>query len=89
MVTADLTSTDDRDHKGPGIRRRIHRSDTCSTVANILNLPLYTANVYRDLRVVYSEINVQGFQIYGDCMSATIPVILKSPNSDFHCNICR
>jgi hypothetical protein len=49
----------------------------------------YTANVYRDLRVVYREIRVRGFQIYGDCMLPTIPVILKSPYSDFHCNICR
>jgi len=50
---------------------------------------LYTANVYRDLRVVYREIRVRGFQIYGDCMLPTIPVILKSPYSDFHCNMCR
>jgi hypothetical protein len=49
----------------------------------------YTANVYRDLRGVYREIRVRGFQIYGDCMLPTIPVILKSPYSDFHCNICR
>ena len=49
----------------------------------------YTANVCRDLRGVYREIRVRGFQIYGDCMLPTIPVILKSPYSDFHCNICR
>ena len=48
-----------------------------------------TANVCRDLRGVYREIRVRGFQIYGDCMQPTIPVILKSPYSDFHCNICR
>ena len=29
---------------------------------------LYTANVCRDLRGVYREIRVRGFQIYGDCM---------------------
>ena len=28
----------------------------------------YTANVCRDLRGVYREIRVRGFQIYGDCM---------------------
>ena len=28
----------------------------------------YTANVCRDLRGVYREIGVRGFQIYGDCM---------------------
>jgi hypothetical protein len=33
----------------------------------------YTANVYRDLRVLYKEIRVRGFQIYGDCMLPTIP----------------
>ena len=27
----------------------------------------YTANVYRDLQVLYREIRVRGFQIYGDC----------------------
>jgi len=32
------------------------------------NLELYTANVCRDLRGVYREIGVRGFQIYGDCM---------------------
>ena len=32
---------------------------------------------------------MRGFQIYGDCMLPAIPVILKSPYSDFHCNICR
>ena len=26
----------------------------------------YTANVYRDLQVLYREIRVRGFQIYGD-----------------------
>ena len=49
----------------------------------------YTANVYRDLQDVYGEIRVRGFQIYGDCMLPTIPVVLKPPYSDFHCNICR
>ena len=29
---------------------------------------LYTANVCRDLRGVYREIGVRGFQIYGDYM---------------------
>ena len=48
-----------------------------------------TANVYRDLQGLYREIRVQGFQIYGDCMFLAIPVILKSPRSDFHCNIWR
>ena len=38
---------------------------------------MHTANVYRDLRVLYREIRVRGFQIYGDCMLPTIPVILK------------
>ena len=33
----------------------------------------HTANVYRDLRVLYREIWVRGFQIYGDCMLPTIP----------------
>ena len=28
----------------------------------------YTANVYRDLQGLYGEIQVRGFQIYGDCM---------------------
>ena len=32
----------------------------------------YTANVYRDLWVLYRE-----FQIYGDCMLPTIPVIFE------------
>ena len=49
------------------------------------NSDLHTANVCRDLRGVYREIRVRGFQIYGDCMLPTIPVILKSPYSDFHC----
>jgi hypothetical protein len=48
----------------------------------------YTANVYRDLQSVYREIRVRGFQIYGDCLLPKIPVILKSPHSHFHCNIC-
>ena len=30
-----------------------------------------------------------GFQIYGGCVLPAIPVILKSPHSDFRCNICR
>ena len=49
----------------------------------------YTANVYRtgSGQGLYGEIRVQGFQIYGDCMLPAIPVILKSPHSDFHCNI--
>jgi hypothetical protein len=46
----------------------------------------YTANVYRYLQGVYREIRVRGFQIFGDCMIPAIPVILKSPHSDFHCN---
>ena len=33
----------------------------------------YTANVYRDLQVLYREIRVRGFQIYGDYMLPTIP----------------
>ena len=37
----------------------------------------YTANVYRDLRVLYREIRVQGFQLYGDCMLSTIPAIIS------------
>ena len=45
----------------------------------------YTANVCRELQGLYKEIGVQGFQSFGDC----IPVFLKSPQSDFHCNICR
>ena len=49
----------------------------------------YTANVYRDLRGVCREIRVRGFQIYGDCMLPTIPVILKCPHFDFHCNMCK
>ena len=53
------------------------------------NVSFYTANVCRDLRGVYREIRVRGFQIYGDCMLPTIPVVLKPPYSDFHCNICR
>ena len=52
-------------------------------------LDVHTANVYRDLRILYMEIRVWGFQIYGDCMLPTIPVVLKPPYSDFHCNICR
>ena len=50
---------------------------------------IYTANVYRDLQGLCSEIGVQGFQIYGDCMYTHNPCNLKSPHSDFHCNICR
>ena len=49
----------------------------------------YTANVYRELQGVYREIGVRGFQIHWDCMLPAIPVILKSPHSDFHCNNCR
>ena len=37
----------------------------------------YTANVYRELRGVYGEIRVRGFQIYKDCMLPAIPVIFK------------
>ena len=37
---------------------------------------------------VYREIRVRGFQIYGDCPLPKILVILKSPHSHFHCNIC-
>jgi hypothetical protein len=49
----------------------------------------YTANVYRVLQGLCREIRVRGFQIYGDCLLPTIPVIFKSLHSDFHCNICR
>ena len=35
---------------------------------------MYTANVYRDLRVLYREIRMRGFQIYGDYILPTIPV---------------
>jgi hypothetical protein len=36
---------------------------------------VYTANVCRDLRGVYREIRVQGFQICRVCMLPTIPAI--------------
>ena len=36
-------------------------------------IPLYTANVYRELQGLYREIGVQGFQIYGDCMYTRNP----------------
>ena len=36
-------------------------------ITKLFLLNLYTANVYRDLQVLYREIRVQGFQIYGDC----------------------
>ena len=38
---------------------------------------VHTANVYRDLRIPYREIRVRRFQIYGDCMLPTIPVIFE------------
>ena len=38
----------------------------------------HTANVCRDLRGVYREIRVQGFQIYRDCRLPTIPAIFFS-----------
>ena len=60
---------------------------TVNDVTKDLTLVLYTANVYRDLKGLYREIRVRGFKIYGDCMLLAIPVVLKSPRSDFHCNI--
>ena len=50
---------------------------------------MYTANVYRDLQSLYKEIRVRGFKIYWNCIFLAFPVILKSPRSDFHCNIWR
>ena len=47
----------------------------------------YTANVYRGLQGLWGEIRVRGFQIYGDYMYTHNPCNLKSPHSDFHCNI--
>ena len=49
-------------------------------------LDVHTANVYRDLRILYMEIRVRGFQIYGDCMLPTIPVIFEISTSyvDFY-----
>ena len=47
-----------------------------------------TANVYKDLQGVNREIRVRGFWIYEDCPLPKIPVILKSPHSHFHFNIC-
>ena len=46
---------------------------------DIINFCLhtYTANVYRDLRGVYGEIRMRGFQIYRDCMLPTIRVIFE------------
>ena len=49
----------------------------------------YTANVYRVLQGLYSEIGVQGFQIYGDCIYTPNPCNFEIPHSYFHCNICR
>ena len=37
-----------------------------------------TANVSRDLQGLYGEIRALGFQIYGDCMLPTIPVIFEA-----------
>ena len=34
---------------------------------------MYTANVCRDLQGLYGEIEVQGFQIYKDCMYTRNP----------------
>ena len=75
---------------------RFNHSSCQKIVADVPNylsrnwISQYTAYVYRGLQGLYGEIRVGGFQIYGDfaCIPA-IPVILKSPNSDFHCNICR
>ena len=36
-------------------------------ITKLFLLNLYTANVYRNLQVLYREIRVRGFQIYGDC----------------------
>ena len=49
----------------------------------------YTANVYMELQGLYSEIGVQGFQIYGDCMYTRNPCNFEIPHSYFHCSICR
>ena len=42
---------------------------------DVKKLREYTANVCRDLRGVYGEIRVRGFQIYRVCMLPTIPAI--------------
>ena len=49
----------------------------------------HTANVYRELQGLHTEIEVQGFQIYGDCMYTCNPCNFGIPYSYFHCNICR
>ena len=56
-------------------------------LATTTNKDMCTANVFRGFQGLYREIGVRGFQIYGACMLPAIPVILKSPYSDFHCNI--
>ena len=56
---------------------------------DIINFCLHTylANVYRDLRGVYGEIRMRGFQIYRDCMLPTIPVILNPHTLNLHVKI--
>ena len=49
----------------------------------------YLSNTLQMFTAVYREIEVQRFQIYGDCMYTRNPCNLKSPHSDFHCNIWR
>ena len=38
---------------------------------------------------MYREIRLWRYHIYEDCPLPRVPVILKSPHSHFHCNICR
>ena len=45
-------------------------------------------NVYRYFRVLYREIRVRGFQIYGDCMLPTIPAIIICKVKKFPNNFC-
>ena len=49
----------------------------------------YTANVYRELQGLYSEIGVQGFQIYGDCMYTRNPCNIEISTLLFPCKNCR
>ena len=52
-------------------------------VLTSIPLEMYTANVYRDLQVVYREIRVQGFQIYGDCPFTQNPCNFEIPTLSF------
>ena len=54
---------------------RFKYRDFNKSINNIFDM--HTANVYRVLRILNREIRVTEFQIYGDCMLPTIPVIFE------------